>query len=72
MPPVFLATGDEDTEVSPENSRRLDAKMKKLGNSSTLKIYHGLGHVGIVLSLAQGFRHRAPLLQDIGAFIHGK
>ena len=69
MPPVFLATGDKDTEVLPRNSQRLKAKMETFGNIPELHTYVGIGHVEIVTSLAPLFRGRTPLLKDIRAFI---
>lgn len=69
MPPIFLATGDKDTEVLPRNSIRLKAQLKQFGNDVELHTYPGIDHVGIITSLAPLFRGRAPLLQDIRAFI---
>jgi acetyl esterase/lipase len=70
MPPVFLATGTDDTTVLPRNSERMAAKIETLGGDVTLKHYEGVGHIGIVLSLANGFRSKAPLLDDIADFVH--
>lgn len=72
MPPVFLATGDKDTDVLPRNSIRLKAKLEKSGNKARLHTYPGIDHVGIITSLAPLFRARTTLLQDIDAFIRGK
>ncbi len=69
MPPVLMATGDEDTEVLPRNSIRMAAKMEKSGNTPEVKIYKGVGHVGIALSLARGFRHKTSVLTDTADFI---
>lgn len=69
MPPVLMATGTKDTEVLPRNTRLMAAKMEKLGNKPTVKIYEGAGHVGIALSLARGFRNKTPVLQDSADFI---
>lgn len=67
--PIMLATGDADTEVDPRNSHTLADKLKAQGNNVTEYSYKGIGHVGMALSLARGFRYRAPLLNDIEAFI---
>lgn len=69
MPPVFLATGTADDVVHPKNSRNVAAKLKALHSPVELKEYAQVGHIGIVLSLAEGFRGKAPLLEDITAFI---
>lgn len=69
MPPVFMATGDEDTDVLPRNTLRMAAKMEKFGNKPDVKIYKGTGHVGIALSLASGFRNKTSVLKDIAYFI---
>lgn len=72
MPPVFLATGDRDTDVLPRNSIRLKAKLEKTGNKVELHTYPGIDHVGIITSLAPLFRARTTLLQDIGTFIRSR
>ena len=70
MPPVMLATGDEDDTVDPRNSERVYRKLKSWGSPVEMHVYPDTGHIGIILSLAQGFRGRTPLLEDIAAFIH--
>jgi len=67
-PPVLLLHGDEDGTVWPKNSINLDRKLRSVGASSELKVYHGLGHVGIVTALARPFRGEAPVLADVTAF----
>lgn len=71
MPPVFLATGTTDDIVIPRNSERLAAKLNKLGKPTTLHHYNDIDHIDIIVSLADGFRDKAPLLEDISAFIDG-
>ena len=70
MPPVFLATGESDETVDPRNSQRVEVKLKAMRNNVVLHRYPDTDHIGIMLSLAQGFRSRTPLLEDIAAFIH--
>jgi acetyl esterase/lipase len=70
MAPVFLATGSEDDTVDPRNSHRVKAKLASLNSSVEEHVYPGIGHIGIILSLAEGFRWKAPLLDDIETFIH--
>ncbi len=69
MSPVFLATGDADDTVDPRNSQRLKAKLQSLHIPVDAHVYPGIGHIGIMLSLAQGFRWKTTLLEDIAAFV---
>jgi acetyl esterase/lipase len=69
-PPVLLLHGSDDDTVWPKNSINLDRKLRSLGVASELKVYPGLGHVGIVTALARPFRGQAPVLADVTAFAH--
>lgn len=69
IPPVFLATGKHDETVLPRNSYRLAEKLEKKNNTVELHIYDEVEHIGIILSLAEGFRERSPLLEDIAKFV---
>lgn len=69
-PPVLLLHGSEDDTVWPKNSINLDRKLRSLGVASELKVYPGLGHVGIVTALARPFRGQAPVLADVTGFAH--
>lgn len=69
-PPTLLLHGDQDDTVFPRNSVHLQKKLADLGAESELKIYPGIGHVGIVTALARPFRDRAPVLRDVAAFAH--
>jgi acetyl esterase/lipase len=69
MPPVFMAVGLDDTLVLPRNSQRVAHALRTMGHAPVLRQYPGIGHVGLVLSLAQGFRWRSPVLADMLAFI---
>lgn len=68
-PPVWLATGDEDTTVRPRNSYALAEKLNAAGGRATVKTYPGIGHIDIVTALAIPFRGRAPVLEDLAAFL---
>ena len=70
MPPVFLATGDSDTLVYPKNTYHLTATLQEFHDPVEMHIYPGLGHIGAALSLANGFRSKAPLLDDIRIFVN--
>jgi len=68
-PPLFLATGDRDATVAPYHSQRLAAKQQALGAETELKVYPRLDHVEIVLALSRLFRGKAPVLDDVTAFL---
>jgi len=69
-PAALLLTGDADETVRPRNSIRLDAALKRTGAVSELKIFPGLGHVGIVLALSKPFRGKADVLSTAVEFLH--
>lgn len=69
VPPVFLATGDADDTVDPRNSEHVASKLGQMKRSVELHSYQSVGHIGIILSLAEGFRSRSPLLEDIDHFV---
>ena len=69
-PPMFLATGADDTTVKPRNTTTLAKKLTAAGNAAEVRSYPGIGHVGIMLALSRSFRHRAPVLDDIVGFFN--
>jgi acetyl esterase/lipase len=69
MPPMLLATGDADTTVKPKNTYNFAKKSEAMQNSVEVKTYSGVKHMGIILSLARGFRDKTALLDDITDFI---
>lgn len=69
-PPMFLATGEDDTTVLPRNSINLANALKARGNSVELKLYPGIGHMGIAMALAPAFDGRAPVAQDAVDFLN--
>ena len=68
-PPMLLATGTDDSTVRPANSDRMALRLKAHGNSAEVIKYPGVGHVGIILSLAPGFRGKTTLREDMLRFI---
>lgn len=68
-PPMLLATGAEDGRVQVKSTRNLSARLRAAGSEVQERIYPGIGHMGIILSLARAFRHRAPLHDDIVRFV---
>jgi acetyl esterase/lipase len=69
-PPAFLATGDVDTMVFPKNTVKLAAKYRDAGAEVEEKHYPGIDHVRMVLALSRMFRGRAPVLDEMTAFLH--
>lgn len=70
-PPTLLLHGSDDTTVLPRNSQVLADGIGRAGGQATLRLYDGVGHIGIVLGFAALFRDRAPVLDDTVAFING-
>ena len=67
-PPFLILHGTEDKTCLPRNSINLDKALHAAGAVSTLKLYQGVGHVGIVLALAMPLRGLAPTLDDVVNF----
>lgn len=70
-PPLWLATGDEDSRVRPRNSQNLAAAVKAAGGQADIHIYPGMGHQGIVMALAHPFRGQGAVLSDAADFLRG-
>lgn len=68
-PPTLLLVGSTDRLVEPRNSERLASRLRNAGVPVELKRYPGVGHVGVVTSIAKSFRSRSPTLDDMTRFI---
>jgi acetyl esterase/lipase len=68
-PPMLLLAGTDDKTVDPGNVTRMAAKLKANGSEVETKFYPGIGHIGIILSLAPGFRGNTTLREDVAQFI---
>ncbi len=68
-PPMLLISGAEDDQVGAKNARNLGAKLREANDTVVELTYPDVGHIGLVLSLAYGFRSKAPALVDIDSFI---
>lgn len=66
---LLLLHGTGDETVSPTNSTRLAARIRERGGCARSTLYRGVGHVEIVVALALPWLRRAPVLDDIAAFI---
>lgn len=68
--PILLLTGDADTTVDPANSTRLAERIRTKGGKVALKVYPGVGHVGMILALASVLPFgKPPALDTILAFL---
>lgn len=70
-PPMLLVTGSDDTTVLPRNTRRMAARLRLFGADVREIVYPGVGHIGIILSVAAPFRSRTTLRDDIINFVKG-
>ena len=68
-PPMLLAAGTGDETVDSGNSTRMAAKLRSFGSPVAVKLYPGVGHIGLILSLARPFRGRTSLRDDMANFI---
>ncbi len=68
-PALLLLAGDADTIVKPRNTLALAARMRAVGAQVTDTIYPGVGHIGLVLSIAPWFQGKAQTVAAIEAFI---
>jgi acetyl esterase/lipase len=67
-PPLLLLHGADDTTVLPRNAERLAARVRSVGGRADVKLYTGVGHVGLIARLAAPFRDGEAVLDDIAAF----
>lgn len=67
-PPALLLHGLDDNTVYPRNTETLAAALNAAGATVDARLYPSLGHFGIVLAFARGFRRKAPVLEDLLAF----
>jgi acetyl esterase/lipase len=68
-PPMLLAYGTDDTTVGPHNSTDLAEKLRSFHSEVEVRAYPGVGHIGIILSLAPGFRDKTTLRNDVIQFV---
>jgi acetyl esterase/lipase len=68
-PPLLLLHGTNDKTVGAHNSRHLVEAVRAAGGEAELKLYPGLGHTGIVSSIAWPLRWRGSVLADIERFL---
>lgn len=68
-PPMLLLQGSSDKTVWPRNASSLASALRTQNEPVEVKLYPGVGHSGILLSLSRPFRKHDPALADTLAFI---
>ena len=68
-PPMLLLAGEDDTTVRPKNTVNLARRITERGGPVESKLYPGLGHIGILTAFTPLFSGRAPVQDDVWAFI---
>ena len=58
--------------MRPRNSIALADALRKDGDVVELKAYPGLNHIDMVTALSKPFRGKAPVLDDMVAFLHAR
>ena len=71
-PPILFLAGAHDNKEVLESHRLLTAHLREKGSEVEERTYPKVGHMGIMVALAPGFRNRAPLRNDIVRFVTAK
>lgn len=69
--PMLLLHGAADATCYPRNSLALAARVRAAGGAAEARLYHRVGHIGIVLGFAPLLRFCSPVLADVCAFVLG-
>lgn len=67
-PPMLLLHGAEDTVVRPRNSEVLAAGLKQAGVQVQSRVYAGMDHTDVLVSIASPWRDRRAVLSDMLEF----
>ena len=68
-PPMLLVAGSSESKEVLESHSRLAAHLRDHASEVDEITYPNVGHMGIMLALAPGFRDRAPLREDLVRFV---
>ena len=68
-PPMFLASGMDDTVVLPSNTTKLADRIRVQGGRVQAHLYPSLGHAVLIGAFARGLRWTAPVLDEVAAFL---
>ena len=71
-PPMFLATGSDDTTVNPRNTRHLAEALRTAGSRIETRIYQGISHELLIGVFAGVLRWYAPVRRDVAAFLENR
>ncbi|KQY89658.1 alpha/beta hydrolase [Brevundimonas sp. Root1423] len=69
-PPLWLGHGTDDVVVHAEDTTILCDRMKAVGGRCEAKLYPGLNHADLIATFSPLFRRKAPVLDDVTAFLH--
>lgn len=68
-PPTLLLTGARDQQVAPANTAALATRLREAGATVDTRVYPGIGHILILLSVLPSFGLLPPVWRDIHDFI---
>lgn len=68
-PPLWLGHGTADVVVHAEDTTILCERMKRTGGRCEAKLYPGLNHADLIATFSPLFRRKAPVLDDVAAFL---
>lgn len=69
-PPLWLGHGTADVTVHDEDTILLNDRMKAVGGRCEMKLYPDLSHEDLIATFSPLFRKKAPVLDDVTAFLH--
>jgi acetyl esterase/lipase len=67
-PPALLLHGADDKLVGPHNTKNLAQRLREAAGRVEAKIYPGIKHIGLLISLATPFQDGEPAMYDIAPF----
>ncbi len=68
-PPLWLGHGTADEVVHAEDTTILCDRMGEVGGRCEAKLYPGLNHADLIATFSPLFRKKAPVLEDVTAFL---
>ena len=68
-PPLLLLQGTDDTTVYPKNTINLAHEVRVRGGAAETHLYPGVGHIGLMISMAPLFAYKDAALADTLEFI---
>jgi len=68
-PPLWLGHGTDDVVVHDDDTIILCDRMKTVGGRCEAKLYPGLNHADLIATFSPLFRKKAPVLDDVTAFL---